>query len=83
MDNQPKPPLWREVITAWCLPPESWINQEGCRAANVILALTNWLVPEEAYPSSLVDEYEHAAWVQRYELRQTLLAEAARAEAGE
>jgi hypothetical protein len=76
-----RPPLWQVMHDAY---EEAFITGDGCtwtgRAAE-IRAIADWLVPEEE-PEPLPLE-EQVAWATRRNMRQRLLAEADRAEAGE
>lgn len=75
MTDHPKPPLWRAMFDAAAPhnPP-----RKQCSA--MICALADWLVPEEL---EVADGFGVIAQNERERLRQLLLAEADRAEAGE
>lgn len=85
MADQPKPPLWRVMFDAAA--PH---NPPRKKCSAMICALTDWLVPEEiepdvnpAYGLGMVEDLEWDRWHSRHQLRQLLLTEAKRAEAGE
>ena len=85
-----RPPLWQVMADA--RPPglttqaRFWMYERDCFAAE-IRALADWLVPEEPEPPDGYAEtsagYRHTVWEVHDELRDRLLAEADRAEAGE
>ena len=83
-----RPPLWRVMNAAFMdafMDADS--GQLGPTIAAEIRALADWLVPEEPEPPDGYAEtsagYRHTVWEVHDELRDRLLAEADRAEAGE
>lgn len=81
MSNETRPPLWRVLKEAY--EAEDVAECDRHPDAAMIRALADWLVPEVPYPGRAVSDYEHAAWVERDALRDILLKEVKRAEAGE
>jgi hypothetical protein len=81
LDEAARPPLWQVMQDAWDDVPEYVLSVERAYIAAQIRAIADWLVPEEE-PEPLPLE-DQIAWVARCNMRQRLLAEADRAEAGE
>jgi hypothetical protein len=83
MADQPKPPLWRvlaSVFAGWTTYPP---QPPRCYWAALIRALADWLVPEEHGVTHQIHDPDLHRSRQREELRNILLDEANRAEAGE
>jgi hypothetical protein len=92
MTDQPKPPLWRVVHDAFEADVGSFSLGDGFGEtcgdpdhntwAHVIRALAEWLVPEEHGVTHQMHDPDLHRSRQRHQLRNILLDEADRAEAG-
>lgn len=87
-EQEERPPLWRVMSDAWF----TWVivnrpDADRFATAAEIRAAADWLVPEDPEPPNGYAEtsagYRHTVWKIRDELRQLLLDEARKAEAGE
>jgi len=79
MTDTNRPPLWREMMNAYCEATDSVARETdtiGVGNAAEIRAVRDWLVPEEAPPLG-------PAGKERMALRALLTAEINRAERGE
>ena len=72
-----KPPLWKVMRAA----DSSCASDFNSSEARMILAVRDWLVPEEEPPAT--DDRLARDWTVRMRLRDLLTAEAERAERGE
>jgi len=91
-NQQDKPPLWETMYEAAAKASDGYCDADGVDGAAMLRALADWLAPEAEEPElfipsefggSIINADQVAEWKVTQRIRQLLLAEADRAEAGE